>query len=740
MHRVYIEMNRRSRLRPNVRTIIPFLLLLASFLSSQPQPANGVAIPEPAKHNTTSAEKNETQARHFPSDPQINTQLDPEQPTHVVMPTLRMLSKMLAQKTDSDKPPDFKKKMLEPISHSLARFTSNTASYFKTMRLQVITTVFSLYQRYLEAASRRLQQRNEMTVLTLFEDLAMQNDTTQSPRSETTAISATVISSNHTAHTQTMKRAGNATAPMPVAVKENQETAVTVENKTSTMKKIRLRPSILSSRYAYSREREGERMALPPTFGSQAAQRSQHQMQYRGSTTPTHDTAGEAGIQEATSDVSRHVRVPPVAAPPLAHNSFLAMGDAGTSPSARVETADTHATSEQASDGESNSDATSPGNDDEQAEGRDGPDKKQGMAAFVNESSTEPEHDVVSRTHDEVDEHSTAVTSEGVGLTAHDEELQARREGSHDGHDQSQSQSHTGSADVGGSAREEGSDVSNGGDGGSEHAPAEPMQTATERGETRKEGSQASDSMVGMQLQTEHVHEGATTREMSAAGNANVVETSDTTMVAAEQADKETSEKGSSEFVGVPYVENGSGENITQLSLMVYKIAKTEQIKSMAVAPCREVKHWMPAVAQRLDAEIHGFELFCVDIADEKGDLEDLKAAYGSISGAYIQTTAEDLGERFPRGIDLVVSWMGIQKWGLRKSWRFIKGLRRSGARMCLLGNNPVGSNAQMESGIVNVRKSPMLFNEPLRVIGKVSQDDQKQLLLYAMDKLRDDF
>lgn len=183
-----------------------------------------------------------------------------------------------------------------------------------------------------------------------------------------------------------------------------------------------------------------------------------------------------------------------------------------------------------------------------------------------------------------------------------------------------------------------------------------------------------------------------------------------------------------------------NGENSTQLSLMVYKIAKSERIFSMAAAPCRAVSSWMPEVVMRLEFELPGFEFYCVDTSKPERSMADLKLAFGDVTGGFIHTLPEAIDKALPKNIDLVVSWTGMQEWGIRKSWRFIKGLRRSGARMALFSNNPKSSNAGPSEGTLNIRKSPLLFNAPQRVIGRVSNDDNKQLLLYSMDGLRDGF
>lgn len=198
-------------------------------------------------------------------------------------------------------------------------------------------------------------------------------------------------------------------------------------------------------------------------------------------------------------------------------------------------------------------------------------------------------------------------------------------------------------------------------------------------------------------------------------------------------------------FHGVPGgMQNG--ENITQLSLMVYKVVRSDRVTTMAAVPCYEVRRWMPIVVQRLESEVVGFEFHCVDVvdsddvSDNEARLKELKVKYGEISGDFIQTTADEVGLHLPRGLDMVVSWLGLQKWGMRKGWRFIKGLRRSKVKCLLLSSDSVRNNLQGGQGFLNVRKAPMLFNEPRRVIGKVTNGESRQLLLYEMDKIRDNF
>lgn len=195
----------------------------------------------------------------------------------------------------------------------------------------------------------------------------------------------------------------------------------------------------------------------------------------------------------------------------------------------------------------------------------------------------------------------------------------------------------------------------------------------------------------------------------------------------------------------------GGGDNVTQLANMVYKVTKEEGVHTLAAAPCRTTVDWMPGVVERLEFEVPGFKFYCVDTdptgdsgEDTGGPRVDLRAAFrGSASVEIIQMPPAETEKAFPEGVQLVVSWMGMQKWGVRKAWRFIKGLRRRGVTAGLFGNNPESGNGEEEDRrTLNVRKSPLLFNEPVRVISRVGSEgnNPKQLLLYAMDSIRDGF
>lgn len=187
---------------------------------------------------------------------------------------------------------------------------------------------------------------------------------------------------------------------------------------------------------------------------------------------------------------------------------------------------------------------------------------------------------------------------------------------------------------------------------------------------------------------------------------------------------------------------DNSVDNTTQLMMMVLKIAKKERVKSLAAIPCRTSYKWISKVVLELQLSNPVIEFFCIDTdTDTSKDLEDLKPAFNNVNVAtFVKTDVSKLDEHLPKQVDLVVSWMGVQEWGIKGAWKFAKDLKRSGVKLCLMSNNAIPKNSDDEQGVVNVRKAPMLFNEPSRVIGKVSSDRTKQLLLYEMDRIRDDF
>lgn len=186
-----------------------------------------------------------------------------------------------------------------------------------------------------------------------------------------------------------------------------------------------------------------------------------------------------------------------------------------------------------------------------------------------------------------------------------------------------------------------------------------------------------------------------------------------------------------------------SKENATQLTNMVYKIAKQEGVINLAAAPCHKTLAWMPKVVAKLENDLPAFTFHCVDTRMPTEESDDLVSAFEtSTSVQFSQVGPTETESEFPENMDLVVSWMGMQEWGAGQSWRFVKGLRRKGAKLVLFGNVADGRNTAPENHSLNLRQSPLLFKNPVRVVSGVGVEDgnPKQLLLYKMDSIRDGF
>lgn len=183
------------------------------------------------------------------------------------------------------------------------------------------------------------------------------------------------------------------------------------------------------------------------------------------------------------------------------------------------------------------------------------------------------------------------------------------------------------------------------------------------------------------------------------------------------------------------------GGNMTQLTNMVYKIAKQEAIAKLAAAPCHTTMAWMPSVVARLESEVPDFSFHCVDTRDGQGVSEELVSAFGALRSVRIQrSTPTETEAQFPENMDLVVSWLGTQDWEAGQSWAFVKGLRRRAARLILFGDAMPCATADTDMPILQKTQSPLLFKNAVRVICEVGSEanSPKQLLLYRADDISD--
>lgn len=157
------------------------------------------------------------------------------------------------------------------------------------------------------------------------------------------------------------------------------------------------------------------------------------------------------------------------------------------------------------------------------------------------------------------------------------------------------------------------------------------------------------------------------------------------------------------EFRGIP---GGvvDGTNITHLSYMIFKLIKKHEITSVVDMPCRNTLHWFPALLHRLDFEIVGFKYYCVD--SEAHSQDDLRHLFGDAGQPEFMHIKPEEAAQLPKA-DLLFSWNGPQDWGVRKTWAFFNGIREIRPENLLITNNPGVSNANSNTGTLNVRKQP---------------------------------
>ena len=174
-------------------------------------------------------------------------------------------------------------------------------------------------------------------------------------------------------------------------------------------------------------------------------------------------------------------------------------------------------------------------------------------------------------------------------------------------------------------------------------------------------------------------------------------------------------------------------EDIERLQMMVHKLIKQYDIRSIADVPCRAHSHWIPNLLSKLDEEDDQFRYYCVDTNREM-----LKALKSSLPSLQMETKfvlRRFWYEGIPRA-DMVLSWSGLDNMQQEHVRMYLHRLARTkGHKLVAVGSSHSGK------GRIDVRKRPFSLRKPLRIIGDLSTDgSEKQLYLYEprhMKKLR---
>eukprot|EP00178_Gracilaria_changii_P022368 TRINITY_DN663_c0_g1_i2.p2 TRINITY_DN663_c0_g1~~TRINITY_DN663_c0_g1_i2.p2 ORF type:complete len:361 (-),score=67.83 TRINITY_DN663_c0_g1_i2:4298-5380(-) len=187
---------------------------------------------------------------------------------------------------------------------------------------------------------------------------------------------------------------------------------------------------------------------------------------------------------------------------------------------------------------------------------------------------------------------------------------------------------------------------------------------------------------------------------------------------------------------------NGEGviddANVTHIRYMIFKIIKSNKIRSVVDMPCGNSLQWFPHLLERIDFELGDFKYYCVDTESER--LDELKQHFGEAGNPEFLSMKPDAAHGLPK-VDMVFSWGGPQQWGVRNTWAFFTALRSVRPKFLMITNNPTVTNTNDRDGTLNLRKQPFHFSKAMRVISDVTVGEvPKQLLFYKMDGIRKGF
>jgi hypothetical protein len=181
---------------------------------------------------------------------------------------------------------------------------------------------------------------------------------------------------------------------------------------------------------------------------------------------------------------------------------------------------------------------------------------------------------------------------------------------------------------------------------------------------------------------------------------------------------------------------NSDGEDIKRVSYMLMKILKQYKAQSMVDVPCRAHASWMHKFLVHVEQEIPDFKYFCVDSNQELLQAVKLRVK-GKANAKFI--ARQFWLEKLPRA-DLVFSWSGLEKMKEENVLKFFRNVGTSDRhKYVILGNHMKGSKLlKKKATAMNVRKSPFLLTQPMRVVSKLSVDPvRKQMYVYKADEMR---
>jgi len=179
--------------------------------------------------------------------------------------------------------------------------------------------------------------------------------------------------------------------------------------------------------------------------------------------------------------------------------------------------------------------------------------------------------------------------------------------------------------------------------------------------------------------------------------------------------------------------------NVEFISYMLARIISGHSILTMADMPCSKNAEWMKVLLPRLISENLGFQYVCIETSESAA--ESMRKQYKNEDYVTVINIKPWI-ERFPR-VDLVFSVGYLQFLDPTKTWRSFKNMKEGGVKFVMFENHIGQGNSNMmlgQRGVMNVRRAPFHFSQPMRVVNNISTGDsdmEVQLVFYAIDALR---
>ena len=186
-------------------------------------------------------------------------------------------------------------------------------------------------------------------------------------------------------------------------------------------------------------------------------------------------------------------------------------------------------------------------------------------------------------------------------------------------------------------------------------------------------------------------------------------------------------------------LEENAVDNVTKLSLMLFKLVTTNGISSLVDMQCARTAMWMLEVISTLEKDIPGFRYYCV-LQDESEKVI-AQESFRDLSSVRILSNSEFWRDESLKPA-LAFLWRTFGYFPPIDCWLLLQSLRKRGTKYIIVPNHPeLKKNYGLgnKNGHVNVRLPPYRFDPANRVVQDVAAIGQrpKQMLFYEIDRIR---